>query len=150
MKRNTNPTDKSLKRKLLLGWFLTLTAAVWSVYEWGFVNNGPQYFLPGWRRIASVFVLSVCGGLLVYSIMQLPENVRRRIASAGFGMSALLNAALWLWLLWIIIAARESLAATGMLGWSIALVTFLFLLGVGLQAMMWWHFKKPPVQSTEP
>lgn len=126
----------------IIGWLITLSAFAWCIYEWGFRDDGPAYFAADWRRILTVAVFSIAGGLLVFFIMRLPERARYRVAVMVFGTIVFLAAAGCCWTAWKFFRIREVLLQTPSLWMAAAAQLGLCWLVGGLSILLWYRFRK--------
>jgi hypothetical protein len=128
--------------KHTIAWVVAFVAFAWCAYEWAFVDDGPAYFAAEWRRVASVAVFSVAGGLLVAVIMVLPTPARHRVGATVFGVCGLLAIAGCIWSVWQLFRFGDLVRQTPIL-WAVTAVEVAMCMLVGsLSFRLWRRFKR--------
>jgi hypothetical protein len=130
------------QHKRILGWTIIAATAIWCLYEWLFVSDGPAYFAADWRRIALVAGLSVGGGLLALFFTRLPERMRRRIAIVTFGTSAVVSVAGCIYSIWWLFRLGDFLAEARIL-WVVSAVELIVCLVLGgVSVWLWREYRR--------
>ncbi|HOB97797.1 MAG TPA: hypothetical protein PKM43_03500 [Verrucomicrobiota bacterium] len=133
------------RSQLFVAWCVFGAAALWSAYEWIFVNEGLRYFSQDWSRVLLLCTIVVIGTPILLGYLALSAECRRRVELWGVGCLAAATTGLALHVLYSAARMAAFLSETGGLWLLIASVLFLCIMAAGFWWAFWRVWNRKPV-----